>query len=104
MPSLIDYTNMGLVEVGANPITSLTQNIKSAGVANLIVNQIIDVLLTDNTWLFSLVRNQLAADAAAPIFGYNFSYSRPADMIRLTELNGYAIGAPSLGAVYNDET
>ena len=104
MPSEIDVVNFGLMEAQGTQITSMEQVIKSAGVARLLYTQARDEAMTSHKWNFSMKRAQLPAWGSKPAFGYNYMYNRPADMLYLSELAGYAVGAPSLGAVYNDET
>lgn len=104
MPSELDIVNMGLVEAQGTQITSLDQAIKSAGVAKLLYYQARDAAMTAHRWNFSIKRAMLPANATPPLFGFNYQYNRPADMLYLAEIAGYAVGAPSLGAVYNDET
>ena len=104
MPSELDVINFGLVEAQGVQITSLDQTIKSAGVARLLYYQARDAAMTAHRWNFSIQRASLPAMAQAPIFGFSYQYQRPADMLYLAEIAGYAVGAPSLGAVYNDET
>lgn len=104
MPSELDIINFGLVEAQGRTITSLAETVKGAETAALLYPQARDAAMTAHRWNFNIQRAQLPAWATAPLFGFNYQYNRPADMLYLAEIAGYAVGAPSLGAVYNDET
>ena len=45
-----------------------------------------DSLLREFPWNFAVTRASLAADAAAPLWGYDFAYTLPADCLRMLEI------------------
>jgi len=83
MASTIDICNRALQKLGADRIISLTQNSTSARACNLAYEPVRDAELRAHVWSFSVKRAQLAADATAPVYGYDYSYTLPSDCLRL---------------------
>lgn len=83
MASEVDIANRALQKLGAERITSLTQNSENARAANLCYTSIRDAELRAHPWNFAIKRAQLAADSTAPAFGFSYSYTLPSDCLRL---------------------
>lgn len=83
MASTVDICNRALQKLGAERIISLTQNSTSARACNLAYESVRDAELRAHAWNFAIKRVQLAADAAAPSYGYDYAYTLPSDCLRL---------------------
>ena len=94
MASVIDICNRALQKLGAERITSLTQNSVSARACNLAYEHVRDAELRSHTWNFSIKRAGLAADADVPAYGFDHKYTLPSDCLRLLP-NDYQEGAYS---------
>jgi hypothetical protein len=77
--------NSALVKVGAERISSITQDTKRAIILNAIYDQVRDSVLRAHRWNFAIKRVALAPTAAVPAFGYNFEYDLPNDCLRLLD-------------------
>lgn len=86
MSSKIEIVNRALVKIGQNRISSIDENSKSATSVRTVYDQVRDTLMQSYIWNFTKVRTQLAADAAAPLFGFQFRYRLPANTLRVLGL------------------
>ena len=78
-----EICNSALIKVGAERISSLTENNKRAILCNEQYNKIRKKLLSSHPWNFSTKRVQLTRDAAVPEFEFDFQYSIPSDCLRI---------------------
>lgn len=83
MASDVDIANRALQKLGAERITSLTQDSENARAVNLCFTAVRDAELRSHPWNFAIKRLQIAADATAPSFGYDNAYTLPSDCLRL---------------------
>lgn len=83
MSSVVDICNRALQKLGADRIISLTQNSVSARACNLAYEPVRDAELRAHLWNFAVKRRELAADVAAPVYGYDYAYTLPPDCLRL---------------------
>lgn len=83
MASVVEICNGALIRLGASTITLLTDNTVGAKAVNAVYDRKRRELLRQHPWNFAIVRGSLAADATAPIFGKNNSFTLPADFLRL---------------------
>lgn len=83
MASVVDICNRALQKLGADRITSLTQNSTSARACNLAYESVRDAELRSHVWSFAIKRVQIAEDATAPVYGYDRSFTLPSDCLRL---------------------
>lgn len=84
-----DICNIGLIEIGEDPISSVfpPDNSKSAILCNKRFHQIRRSVLRMSTfWNCAKRQVQLAQSATAPPFTYAAAYPVPADFIRVVEL------------------
>lgn len=85
MATKIEICNRALQKLGARSINSLTEDSKNARSINLAFESVKLAELEDHDWSFAIVREQLAEDATAPIFGFLHSYTLPSDFVRLLD-------------------
>jgi hypothetical protein len=83
LASEVDISNRALQKLGAKRIVSLSDASSSARACNAAYPSVRDALYEDHDWNFTIERVQLPADSATPEFGKSYSYTLPADFIRL---------------------
>lgn len=86
MASEVGICNRALQKLGAKRITSLTQDSVNARACNTAYAVCRDAELRDHPWNFAIHRDQLAADATAPVFGRANAYNLPEGFLRLLPL------------------
>lgn len=64
-------------------ISSLTQNTREANAFNDIFEEKRDQLLEMHAWNFAMKRQQLARESSDPVFGWQYQYALPNDLIRV---------------------
>ena len=96
MTSSTDICNMALDLLKEAPITSLTQDRPIARWLNRNFAVTRDSVLSKADWNCALKRASVAANAAAPAYGWTYSYTRPSDCLRVIPLtyDGTIEGAP----------
>ena len=77
--SKFDICNKALVLVGANTISSFTQNTTESKVANQLYESTLENLLTRCRWRFASKQAQLSKNATNPDARYDSSYALPSD-------------------------
>jgi len=77
--SKFDICNKALVLVGANTISSFTQNTTESKVANQLYESTLENLLTRCRWRFASKQAQLSKNTANPDARYDSSYALPSD-------------------------
>lgn len=83
MASKVEICNRALQKVGAERITSLTEDSNNARACNVLFESVKLAELRLHPWNFAIKRAQLAASATPPVFGRPNSYPLPADFVRL---------------------
>ncbi|KKK92509.1 hypothetical protein LCGC14_2702230 [marine sediment metagenome] len=86
----VQICNLALTLLGADRITSLTQDIKEARACNAMFANVRDDVLADHIWNFASKRANLAVVTGDPVFtddGVTIIYQLPTDFIRLTHVN-----------------
>lgn len=81
--SAISISNDALLLIGGNSITSFSDGTREAEVASALYSDTYESLLVTNWWTFSLYQRQLAQETDSPLFGYQYAYALPSDLIRL---------------------
>lgn len=81
--SKFDICNQALVLVGANTITSFSQNTTESIVANQLYETTVEDLLTKCRWRFASKQVQLSKNATNPDARYESSYALPSDALIL---------------------
>jgi len=83
MTSEVGICNNALVELGEDPILSLTEDSKPARLCNLVYKPMRDDLLRTHFWNFAVKRVELAKTINIPVFGFDNEYQLPSDTIRV---------------------
>jgi len=73
----IDIVNRALVLVGANKISSFSDNSTEATVADEIYEEFLESILTRSHWDFATEQQQLSLLASAPTGRYEYAYQMP---------------------------
>lgn len=79
--SEIDIINRALAKIGDQRITARTDNNNRARLMNTLYESIRDELLRECPWNFATERDTLAADLAAPVYGWATAFAVPADLL-----------------------
>jgi hypothetical protein len=80
MASKVQIANFALsAELGKDQITSLSDNVDSATLANLIFDATAKEIMTVGAFSSATFRQTLARDATAPDWGFSYRYSLPND-------------------------
>ena len=89
--TVVGICNSALLKVGAERISSLSDDNKRAIAVNEQWTKIRDEVLQDHPWNFALTRADLAVDATAPEWGFVYRYPLPSDCLRVlkTEEDDY---------------
>lgn len=85
MPSITDIANIALSRIGHNRfLTSFDDDATAEGdLARLHYPIIRDSLLRSHPWNFAVKRAELASDATAPDFEYDYRFSLPIDCLKV---------------------
>ena len=89
MASVVEICNGSLNQLGATTILSLTEDSKNARLCNSRYTQVRDALFRTHPWNCLQKRIELALDTSAPIWGFKYSYTLPADCLRLLRILDY---------------
>lgn len=77
MNSVVSLCNAALLSIGADTITSLTEDSDEAAFCNARYEQVRDAVLRAHPWNCAVRRAGLSRDASAPAFGYAYRYLLP---------------------------
>lgn len=83
MSSETQICNRALQMLGAQRITGLSEDSRNARSCNAVYETARDAELEAHPWRFAVTRAQLAADATAPAFGRERSFTLPSDYMKL---------------------
>lgn len=78
---------MALSRLGANTITSLTDNTTEAKLCNTLYNDLADRVMMQGSWTSTIKRTSLARTTNTPSFGYSYEFQLPVDPKCLKVLN-----------------
>ena len=81
--SEVSICNAGLIAIGEDPITALTDDSKAARLCNQRYEDLRDAVLRDAKWNFALERVQLARLTTTPAFGFSAEFQLPTDCLRV---------------------
>ena len=95
MASQVDICNRALTKLGADRITSLDDNSKSARSMKSLWDTVRRAEIRKRPWGFALKRDSLPSLAAAPAWGFALAYQLPPDFLRLVQVSDVFI-VPSL--------
>lgn len=83
MASTVEICNRALQKLGAQRITSLTENTSNARSCNFAYTPLLEAELRSHTWSCATKRAQLAASSTEPLFGKDNKFQLPSDFLRL---------------------
>jgi hypothetical protein len=83
MASDVQIANRALAKLGDKTIVSLTENSNQARAINECYVLVRQGELRRHPWHFAKKRAQLAADATAPLFDFDYKYTLPSDCLRI---------------------
>ena len=96
MPSETDLLNDSLGQIGASRITAIDDGSINANHCQTFYPPLRDSYLRSHNWKFAKKRVELAQDATAPPFEFAFSYTTPADALKIIEYNGASLDTSNL--------
>lgn len=83
----VNIVNIALRSLGVKRITLLSDSVESARVMTDLYEYIRDEMVAIHPWNFAITYSAaLAQDATDPAFDYDYSYTLPADCLRVIEL------------------
>lgn len=85
MSSPLEICNRGLQLLGAETISSLNDNNKSARACKLAYDNLRKAELRSRHWNFAIKRANLAADVTTPVFGKSLFFPLPEDFLDLAQ-------------------
>lgn len=103
MTSEVDICNRAIQKVGAQAITSRSDDTAAARAVNRVFEDVRDEELRNQNWNFSIKRASLAASTTAPEWGYDKQFPLPADCIRLILVDGHYGVSETLGSYGTNE-
>lgn len=103
MPSETDLINDALSQIGASLIVGLDDGTVNANHAQHLYPALRDSLLRSHHWNFAMKRAALAQDATPPLFEFAFSYTLPADFLKIVEYNGASLDTSTLALFESQE-
>lgn len=83
----VSIANRALVLLGADRISSITQDTRAAVLVNAIYDHVRDVVSVAHPWNCLIKRVTLAPNATTPDFGYDYQYDVPSDCLRILIVN-----------------
>ena len=84
--SEVQICNNALIKLGADTITSLSDDTKPARLCNQMYSILRDDLLRAHPWNFAITRLGLAQLSTTPAFEYAFEYQLPSDCLRVLRI------------------
>lgn len=88
MPSETDCLNDALGQIGEARITAIDDGSRNANQCQTFYPELRRAALRANDWNFASARAELPQDAVPPSIGYAYSYTLPADCLRVREYAG----------------
>lgn len=89
MASVTDICNAALLKIGEKRITDAgfaTPSNERERLCSEHYERIRDREIRKNRWNFTVTRVSIAPDETAPVFGYAYAYTLPADCLRLIDI------------------
>lgn len=84
--SKVGICNNALIKLGADTITSLTEDTKNARICNIMYDKVRTMLLRSHIWNFAIGRQTLSQLTTAPAFEYAYQYQLPTDSLRVVKV------------------
>lgn len=87
MASKTEIANRALIKLGQPRVSNIETDSSSAAVTlNQIYSSVLQSCLQMYPWNFSVTRTDLAPDANAPSWGFNYAFTLPTDYLQLLEV------------------
>jgi len=86
MTTRIEVCNSALLNLGAEPISSFTEQTPEARICNAKWDIARRATLGEHQWNFALKRITLAQEVGAPVFGFDYMYPLPNDLLFLVQV------------------
>lgn len=83
--SEVSVCNLALIKLGADRISALSQDTKSAVLLNAIFDDTRDEVLVAHPWNFAIKRVALTPNANTPVYEYDYEYDLPSDCLKVLE-------------------
>ena len=87
MATRVSISNLALTILGADRITSLSDNNENARRLSAIYDYCLDDVLRAHPWNFCLQRQQLARLTTTPVYGYDYEFQLPSNCLRVVEVS-----------------
>ncbi len=100
--SEVSICNLALTKMGADRITSLTDDNPEANAMNAVFASMRDLELRTHTWNFATERAQLSALSEAPTWGFARQFQLPSDCLRPLTIGDKWITSPMIGIYYRE--
>lgn len=95
MASQVEICNRALIKLGANPITSISDNSKSARTLGALWDSVRRTELSKRFWNFAIARAILPALADSPAWGFSNAFQLPTDFLKIVQVSDLFV-APGL--------
>ena len=94
MASKVEICNLALTRIGANRITSLTDDSEEARQCNLMYQTMADEVMSEGPWSTTIARVSLAQTGNTPTYGYDNEFQLPTIpvLLRVLSINESLIG------------
>lgn len=90
MATALGLYNGALLELGAAPLSTITDATKSRYTLDSVYSNVVADCLEQGSWNFALRAVKLEADATlTPAFGWSKVFAKPTDWVRTTMLSGW---------------
>lgn len=81
----VSIANSALIKVGADTISSITEDVKRARLVRALWDQIRDEVMAAHPWNFAIKRVTLVPTSTTPEFEYDFEFDKPNDCLRILD-------------------
>lgn len=87
MATAVSISNLALTVLGADRITSLSDNTENARRITAIYDSCLEDVLRAHPWNFAITRIKLSLLVSTPAFGYDYEFQLPSDCLRVIEVS-----------------
>jgi hypothetical protein len=85
VPSQVSICNGALIKIGADRVSSITEDKREAILLNAIWDNARDFVLRGHRWNFATKRVELVPNSTTPEWGYQYEFDIPNDFIRIVD-------------------
>jgi hypothetical protein len=87
MASQVEISNLAMTVLGADRITSMSDNTENARRLVAIYDNCLEDVLRAHPWNFAIVRESLALLVSTPTYGYDYEFQLPTACLRVIEVS-----------------